>query len=84
MENLMDYITESAVILVPALYILGMIMKGTDKIPDKYIPIILLILGIAGAIAFMGLSPQSVVQGILITGAAVYTNQLIKQAKKEE
>lgn len=84
LENTMNYLTESAVILVPALYVIGMIIKGTEKIPDKYIPIILLPLGIIGAIIFIGLKPESVVQGILITGGAVYTNQLVKQSKKEE
>jgi hypothetical protein len=31
----------------------------------------------------MGISANSVVQGILVTGATVYTDQLIKQSKKE-
>ncbi len=30
-----------------------------------------------------GLSVYSVIQGILVTGAAVYGNQLIKQISKE-
>jgi Na+/H+ antiporter NhaC len=53
-------------------------------IPDKYIPVILLPIGIVGAFAFAGINAKAVVQGILVTGAAVYTNQLIKQMKKSE
>lgn len=79
-----NLITENLLELTPALYILGLILKGTEKIPDKYIPIILLPIGILGALALAGISVQSVVQGILVTGAAVYTNQLIKQIKKDE
>lgn len=81
---MMQYITENALILIPVLNILGMIIKGFPKIPDKYIPIILLFFGITGAVAIMGLNVQSVIQGTLITGTAVYGNQIFKQLKKEE
>ncbi|EKQ57600.1 MULTISPECIES: phage holin family protein [unclassified Clostridium] len=79
-----QYITQNALILVPTLYVLGMLLKSTDEIKDKYIPIILLAAGIIGAICLLGFSVQSVIQGILVTGAAVYTNQLIKQTTKDE
>lgn len=78
-----QYITQNALILIPILYVLGTIIKGIDKINNKYIPIILLAAGILGAIGIMGISVNSVVQGILVTGATVYTDQLIKQSKKE-
>ena len=79
-----QYITQNALILIPTLYVLGMIIKNTEKVNDKYIPIILLIAGIAGAVGIMGVSAASVIQGVLVTGAAVYTNQLIKQSTKKE
>ena len=78
------FITENALILVPAIYVLGMIIKNTEKVPDKYIPGVLLIAGVVGAIALIGLNANAVIQGILVTGAAVYANQLIKQNNKEE
>lgn len=81
--DIMKSIVEQAYILVPALYIIGMILK-TSAVRDKYIPLILLALGIIGAVVLMGFSVQSVIQGILVTGAAVFTNQLVKQSKKEE
>lgn len=80
--DFMKFIMEQALILVPALYVIGMILKNSS-VKDKYIPIVLLVLGIAGSIAVMGLSAQSVIQGILVTGAAVFTNQLVKQVNKE-
>ena len=79
-----NYIVQNALILIPALYILGMILKSTQKISDKYIPITLLIFGVAGAIGILGVSVDSIIQGILVTGATVYTNQLIKQSEKKE
>ena len=79
-----NYVVQNALILIPALYILGMILKSTQKISDKYIPITLLIFGVAGAIGILGVSVDSIIQGILVTGATVYTNQLIKQSEKKE
>ena len=81
---MIQYITENALILIPVLNIIGVILKDTKKIPDKYIPLILLGFGILGAVAIMGLSPEGVVQGILVTGTAVYGNQVVKQLNKNE
>lgn len=81
---MIEFITENALLLIPVLNIIGAIIKNTEKIPDKYIPLILLGFGVLGAVAILGLSPQSVVQGILVTGTAVYGNQLVKQLKKSE
>ena len=82
--ELADYIVQNALILIPALYILGMIIKTTQKIPAKYIPITLLVFGVAGAIGILGISVDSIIQGILVTGATVYANQLVKQSTKKE
>ena len=80
----MKYITENALILIPVLNIIGMIIKGFPKITDKYIPLILLFFGVTGAVAIMGFNAEAVIQGVLITGTAVYGNQIFKQLKKEE
>lgn len=82
--DFLQYITQNALVLIPVLNILGMLFKGLEKIPDKYIPLILLPFGVAGTLALAGLSADSVVQGILVTGAAVYGNQMVKQMKKPE
>ena len=81
---MIEFVVENALLLIPVLNIIGAIIKNTEKIPDKYIPIILLFFGILGAVAILGLSPESVVQGILVTGTAVYGNQVVKQIKKSE
>ena len=81
---MIEFVTENALLLIPVLNVIGAIIKNTEKIPDKYIPIVLLFFGILGAVAILGLSPESVVQGILVTGTAVYGNQVVKQIKKSE
>ena len=79
-----QYITQNALILIPVLYIIGMIIKNTDKISDKYIPLILLVFGIAGSMGIIGVNANAVIQGVLVTGATVSTNQLIKQTGKDK
>ena len=79
--EILSYITENALILIPVLLIIGRILKGIEKIP--WIPLILLPLGVVGAMALGGWTADSAVQGILVTGTAVYGNQLMKQMRKE-
>ncbi len=80
---MLDYIVENALVLIPVLNVIGMIIKNTEKIPDKYIPLILLFFGVVGTVAILGVSAHSVVQGVLVTGTAVYGNQIIKQLKSK-
>ncbi|CUO15957.1 phage holin family protein [Clostridium paraputrificum] len=79
-----NFIMENALVLIPALYVIGFILKKTESVVDKYIPVILLPIGVAGAVAVMGLSAESVIQGILVVGATVLTNQVVKQSSKVE
>lgn len=78
-----NYVTEKALILIPVLYILGLILKGTSKVEDKYIPVILLPIGVAFSIAVGGFNIDAIIQGVLITGVTVYSNQIFKQIVKE-
>ncbi|NFO03074.1 holin [Clostridium botulinum] len=82
--DFMTYISQNALILIPALYIVGMIIRGTESIPNKFIPFILLIIGIIGAMFLLGFNINGAIQGILVTGGTVYTNQLFKQYNKNE
>lgn len=86
----MDYISVELAALVAALYALGLMLKQSNSIKDKYIP---LILGGVGVVlsclyvfsteGFTGLSTfKGIVQGVISAAAAVYTNQLIKQSSK--
>lgn len=84
------YIDAKLLILVPVLYALGQMIKSTEKINNKYIPMILGIVGVVLAIFYMmAAEPFSyigvftgIVQGIMTSAAAVYANQLVKQSKE--
>lgn len=82
MEFLNEYLIDEALIVIPVLLILGKIVKGTPKIKDWLIPYILLIIGVAFTVALTGFNVDSIIQGVLVSGAAVFGNQLYKQAKK--
>ena len=83
--DFLSYIMENKLILIPVLYIIGYIIKNTSLIKNKYIPLILLGIGIILSV-FMGGDTivNNIVQGVLVTGATVMTNQIIKQAGKDE
>lgn len=88
--NFQEYIKPELLILIPVLYIVGMILKNTEKISDKYIPLILGVCGIfLSSIYVLSISSFSltgiftgITQGILTAGTAVYADQLVKQHKK--
>lgn len=79
-----SYITEHALILIPVLVVIGQIIKNIQVIENKWIPLILLPLGVVGAMALGGWTVDAAVQGVLVTGAAVYSNQIVKQMKKDQ
>ena len=79
-----DYISDNALVLIPVIYIVGMFLKGLEGVSDKYIPFVLMFVSIAFSVAMLGLNVDSIIQGILIAGATVLSNQLIKQSKKSE
>lgn len=80
-----SYLIDKMLVLVPVLYIIGMMIKSTPAVKDWLIPWILLGLGLVGAVA-IGITTgvpivDAVIQGILVTGVTVLTNQLIIQTK---
>ncbi len=81
-EILNEYIVEQALIVIPVLLILGKIIKETPKVKDWLIPYLLLGLGIVFTLFLTGLNVDSVIQGVLVSGAAVFGNQLFKQTKE--
>lgn len=96
-EQILTYVKPELIIVAIALYFVGIGLKKTELISDKFIPAIL---GIAGivicgiyVIATTDIYTEqeiamalftAIVQGILVAGLSVYGNQLIKQNQKEE
>lgn len=86
-----EYIRPELLILVPVLYVLGAIIKDSAAIQNRWIPAILGGVGIALSLLYvLGTGDFSatgvftaITQGILVAGAAVYTNELIVQLIKK-
>lgn len=97
MEQIINYVKPELIIVAIVLYFLGVWFKQAAFIKDKYIPLVLGVVGIfvcgiwvAATSSFATASDialaifTSVVQGILVAGASTYTNQIIKQTGKSE
>lgn len=83
--EIMDYIIQNRLILIPVLYIIGVFIKRTQFIKDKYIPLILLPFGVFFSILMGGETIiNDIIQGVLVTGVTVMGDQMIKQMQKEE
>lgn len=90
-----DFIKPELLVLIPVLYIVGLGLKKTSLIKDKFIPLLLGSISIllAGLYTFAtsdvnGIKEitmaifTAITQGILIAGASVYANQIYKQLQK--
>jgi len=81
-EIIKAYMMERALVLVPALWIVGAVVKKTPFVADWLIPYILLALGTAGGLVVVSADISGAIQGILASGLAVLGHQLVKQAGK--
>ena len=81
--NLIELVPSNLLILVAVLYVLGSGFKKSLTVPDKYITLILLVLGITLAI-LLEASINGLMHGIICWGIAIGINQTAKQLNKEE
>lgn len=79
METIIKFVPEQLLILVAALYVVGIFLKKTPRVRDWSIPWVLLVLGVGFSIFIMGVNATSILQGIICSFGAIATNQLVKQ-----
>lgn len=98
MEVIMNYVKPELIVVAIVLYFVGLALKKTERVSDKYIPVILGVIGIVMALIYVlavSLPISSagevlmaiftaIVQGVLCAGLSTYTNQIWKQLNKEE
>lgn len=97
MEQIINYVKPELVIVAVVLYFIGIGLKNAQAVKDKYIPLILGVIGIilcgvwVLATSALGSGQEialavftAVVQGVLTAGLSTYVNQVIKQAQKTE
>ncbi len=97
MEVILDYVKPELVVLAVVLYLIGLALKKAQAVKDKFIPLILGIVGILLALIWVLATSEldgvrqimlavftAIVQGVLVAGLSTYANQIVKQASKEE
>ncbi|MCM3701414.1 phage holin family protein [Paenibacillus macerans] len=77
-----SYINPELLIVVAVCWIIGFVLKQTPRVPDWTIIYGVTLVAVVFAGLLLGFTAQSVLQGILCGAVAVYSNQLVKQAKK--
>ena len=84
-EMILNYIVEDGLILIPVLYVIGYIIKNTNILSNRWIPLVLLLIGIIFSIFLLN-DPivDRVIQGILIAGVTVFIDQVKKQNFEKE
>ena len=81
--DIINFIIEEGLIMIPALYIIGEIIKFTGVLNNKWIPLTLLIFSLLFTPLLLGgFTPDNIVQAVLVTGVTVLGDQLIKQSGK--
>lgn len=97
MDQIMNYVKPELIVVSAALYFIGMGIKKSELIPDRYIPLILGGIGIIlCAVWVLSTGPlenlqdaamavfTAVIQGILVAGLSTYVNQIVKQIGKSK
>lgn len=89
-----EFIKPELLILIPVLYFIGIAIKNTMLVKDKFIPLVLgttgIILSALWILATEGTENifmtifVAITQGFLCAGASVYINQIFKQSSKDE
>ncbi len=95
--DITNYIENELYIIVPVLYVIGIIFKKTEAIDDRWIPILLGVMGILLATGYkwanylptnpaeyVAIIYAGITQGILCAAASVYANNILKQIKKDD
>lgn len=80
--NLMKYVSDGLGVMIPVLYILGVLLKKS-RIKDEIIPwVLLLVASILCSIIGKDIV-QGIIQGVLVTGVCVLGSQLYIQTVKK-
>ncbi len=87
---IMNYIKPELIVLIPVLYLIGLALKKAEFIKDKFIPLVLGVIGVVVVFLYlistvgwsMSLIGVSIIQGVLVAAGSVYFNQIWKQLGK--
>ena len=83
--DILNYVVQEGLVMIPALFIIGEIIKGTELLSNKWIPLVVLVISVVFTPLVLGTyTADNIVQAVLVAGVTVFGNELIKQTSKGE
>lgn len=81
--EILDFIIKDGLVMIPALFLLGEIIKKTEVFEDNWIPLIILVVSLGLTPMLLGgFNAENIVQAILVAGMPTYGYEFIKQLMK--
>ena len=81
--DILNYVVQEGLVMIPVLFIIGEIVKGTELLSNKWIPLVVLVISVAFTPLVLGTyTADNIVQAVLVAGVTVFGNELIKQTSK--
>ncbi|WCG38426.1 phage holin family protein [Aerococcus urinaeequi] len=81
--DILNYVVQEGLVMIPVLFIIGEIIKGTELLGNKWIPLVLLVVSIGFTPLVLGAyTADNIVQAVLVAGVTVFGNELVKQSSK--
>ena len=81
--DILNYVVQEGLVMIPVLFIIGEIVKGTELLSNKWIPLVVLVISVAFTPLVLGTyTADNIVQAVLVAGVTVFGNELIKQSSR--
>ena len=81
--DILNYVVQEGLVMIPVLFIIGEIVKGTELLSNKWIPLVVLVISVAFTPLVLGTyTSDNIVQAVLVAGVTVFGNELIKQSSR--
>lgn len=85
MEYIMEYLVEDGYVMVAVLYILAEMIKRTELMDKRFIPVLLMVISLViTPLVIGGYTPDHLVQAVLVTGVTVWAYEAYDKTIKEE
>ena len=97
MNNIIEFVKPELLCVSVVLYFVGCMLKQSQTIKDKYIPVLLGVFGVVVCLFWvfgnsninnytdlLNALYTSIVQGVMTAGLSTYVNQIIKQYERDE
>lgn len=82
MENILKYVIEEALVMIPVLWVIAEVIKRLNYLDNRWIPLIILSISLAFSPWLLGgYTPQNLVQAVLVAGGEMLLYQVVDKTK---